>query len=283
MYRRDSVELRRGAGVVLALLRLAAFAGLLLNYLDLQKRTEQLVVQDSQVAVLVDTSVSMSRADSEGTPIPQSPIRIDQVTEALSKGDFIGSLRKTHGVQFYRFDQDVVRIATFPKLAKATPPGSAGRSDANGPRSEADKPLDWKESLTPRGVESRYGQSLRQVINDLRGAPLAGLVVVGDFAENAGLKSEIAIQAAIDARLPVHTIAVGANRVPVNVGIVDFKAPARAYPGDKFQVQALVGGKGLAGRSVDIELVEAQPGSAADAGAVIASEALVLGGNNEIK
>ena len=35
MYRRDSVELRPGVGVILALLRIAAFAGLLVNYLDL--------------------------------------------------------------------------------------------------------------------------------------------------------------------------------------------------------------------------------------------------------
>ena len=39
MYRRDSVELRPGVGVLLALLRLAAFAGVLLMFLDVQKHT----------------------------------------------------------------------------------------------------------------------------------------------------------------------------------------------------------------------------------------------------
>jgi amino acid transporter len=37
MYRRDSVELRPGVGLFLAVMRLAALAGLLLFYLDLQK------------------------------------------------------------------------------------------------------------------------------------------------------------------------------------------------------------------------------------------------------
>jgi hypothetical protein len=284
MYRRDSVELRWGVGVVLAFLRIAAFAGLLLNYLDLQKRTEKLVVQDSQVAVLIDTSVSMSRADSEGSAVPQSPIRIDQVTEALLKGNVIRDLRKTHEVQFYRFDQEVVRVATFPKVQGSTFKVQ-GSTSSDGPVDDAaTKNIDWKTVLTPRGTESRYGQSLRQVINDLRGAPLAGLVMVGDFAENAGLKGEAAVQAAIDAKVPVYTVAIGANRLPVNVGIVDFKAPARAYPGDKFQVEALIQAKELVGRNVNVELVESQPGATvAASGVVVASEVLVLGGNNEIK
>jgi hypothetical protein len=296
MYRRDSVELRRGVGVFLAVLRLAAFAGLLVNYLDLQKRTEKLVVHNSQVAVLIDTSVSMSRADSDGTPVPQSPIRIDQVTAALAQGDFIQRLRATHDVQFYRFDQDVVRVATFPKMAESEEAIDAEEEAASSrdlrpplagatPLADAEKTIEWATVLTPRGVESRYGQSLRQVINDLRGSPLAGLVIVGDFAENAGLKAEVAVQSAIDARVPVYTIAVGANRIPVNVGIVDFKAPARAYPGDKYQVEALIQAKELSGRNVAVELVTHEAGSKidADAGTVLANEVLLLGGNNEIK
>jgi hypothetical protein len=110
------------------------------------------------------------------------------------------------------------------------------------------------------------------------------VVIVGDFAENAGLKSEAAVQAAIDAKIPVYTVAIGANRMPVNVGIVDFKAPARAYPGDKFQVEALIQAKELVGRNVNVELVESEPGAKdAGSGVVVASETLLLGGNNEIK
>src|ERR1700676_214865 len=49
MYRRDSVELRPGVGVFLAALRLAAFVGLLLMFLDLQKWSEQTELQNSRV------------------------------------------------------------------------------------------------------------------------------------------------------------------------------------------------------------------------------------------
>src|SRR5215471_1694164 len=65
MYRRDSVELRPGIGVLLAVLRLAAFAGLLLMYLDIERRTEVKVIHNSRVVLLVDTSLSMSRVDAD--------------------------------------------------------------------------------------------------------------------------------------------------------------------------------------------------------------------------
>ena len=66
LYRRDSVELRPGIGVLLAVLRLAALAGLLLAYLDLQKWSEQKEVQNSRVILLGDTSISMGLSDAGG-------------------------------------------------------------------------------------------------------------------------------------------------------------------------------------------------------------------------
>ncbi len=284
MYRRDSVELRPGVGVVLAIFRLLAFGGLLVSFLDLQKRTERLVVQNSQVALLIDTSASMSRADSDGaSSIPQSPVRIDQVADALSQSDLLAELRKTHDVMVYRFDQELVRLATLPKLSDGTRDDSLNKSTASAAATSANKPVDWKALLTPRGMESRYGQSLRQSLNDLRGTPLAGLVLVGDFAENAGLKSEIAVQSAIDAKIPVYTIAIGSNRVPVNAGIADFRIPPRAYPGDKFQVEAVLQGSGLDGRSVTVELVSRLASEKPDAegGSIDATEVIRLGNDKE--
>jgi hypothetical protein len=282
MYRRDSVELRPGVGVVLAVLRLLAFGGLLVNFLDLQKRTERLVVQNSQVALLVDTSASMSRADSDGaSSVPQSPVRMDQVAEALDKSSLLAELRRTHDVLVYRFDQELVRLATLPKDQE--PENEERKKGAVEDSVGANKPIDWKAILTPRGMESRYGQSLRQSLNDLRGTPLAGVVLVGDFAENAGLKADIAVQSAIDAKIPVYTIAIGSNRVPVNAGIADFRVPPRAYPGDKFQVEAVLQGSGMEGRTVIVELVSrvAEEKSDAEVGSIDATEVVRMGKNNE--
>jgi len=63
MYRRDAAELSRPLGVVLALLRLAAVAAVALALLDVERIAEHEIVLPSRVAVLVDSSASMSLVD----------------------------------------------------------------------------------------------------------------------------------------------------------------------------------------------------------------------------
>ncbi len=98
MYRRDWVELPRPLGWSLLLLRILAFVGLLLFFLDLQKRSEQPIAKASRLAVLVDGSLSMtlpvgdivnesSNADSSSVAIesgfPQET-RLQQVQRAFA-------------------------------------------------------------------------------------------------------------------------------------------------------------------------------------------------------
>jgi hypothetical protein len=136
MYRRDSVELRRGVGILLAVLRLTAFAGLLLVYLNLQKWSEQQEVQNSRVLVVPDTSISMAindvdngSADAPGvspakTTAPSgsaapATTRIGQVVDEFTSGHLLDDLREKHDVTVYRFDQHVSRVAMLPKRTEA--------------------------------------------------------------------------------------------------------------------------------------------------------------------
>src|SRR5581483_8807889 len=65
MYRRDTTELGRVTSALLIVLRLAAFAGLFVVYLQPQWRNERQVIQPSQVHLLVDTSYSMGENDAD--------------------------------------------------------------------------------------------------------------------------------------------------------------------------------------------------------------------------
>ena len=116
MYRRDSVELRPGVGAFLAVMRLAAFVGLLLFYLGLEKWSEQKEVQNSRALVLVDTSISMGLGNSDGAGSSPADTRIAQVVNEFTGGTMLDDLRKTHDVEVWRFDQDLGRAA--PMLSK---------------------------------------------------------------------------------------------------------------------------------------------------------------------
>ncbi|MGW8256449.1 MAG: hypothetical protein ACWGMZ_03085, partial [Thermoguttaceae bacterium] len=63
MYRRDARELSQPIGWFLSALRIAVLLALLVIYLQPQWRLERESVRNSQVALLVDTSLSMGLSD----------------------------------------------------------------------------------------------------------------------------------------------------------------------------------------------------------------------------
>ncbi len=140
LYRRDSVELRRGFGLVLAALRMTALIGVLAYFLELEKRTERAATHNSRVLVLVDTSLSMGLRDTATTSSAAAAAagsadgttanRLEQVTAVLDHDGFMRRLRETHDVVLLRFDSEMSRLATLPKLKPADegqPEGAAGR------------------------------------------------------------------------------------------------------------------------------------------------------------
>jgi von Willebrand factor type A domain len=259
-YRRDSVELKRGVGIILAILRLAAFSGLLLAYLDVQKRSETKVVYNSRVILLADTSLSMARIDSDDqSPGGAAPARrIDQIATMLAEGTLLDQLRQTHDVTVIRFDSDLRRIVTLPRYSaeqtKDTAKTESKAKDSDNEVSSIDSTIDWHTQLQPQGLETRLSQAVRQVISDERGAPVSAIVVFSDGAQNAGVDVAAAIKAAQEAKIPVHCVAIGSATLPTDVRVSDLVAPPRAYPGDSFRVTGYLQSQGLNGRRVTVEL-----------------------------
>ena len=85
------------------------------------------------------------------------------------------------------------------------------------------------------------------------------MVVISDGAQNAGVDAAAAIKAAQEARIPIYAIGIGSANRPTNVRVSDLVAPARAYPGDRFQVTGYVQAQGLAGRTVTVEIAVVIP------------------------
>ena len=99
--------------------------------------------------------------------------------------------------------------------------------------------IDWESELVPRGIETRLAGAIRHVIEIERGGPIAGIVLLSDGNNNAGIGPETVIQLAQDARIPVYTIGLGSDQRPTNVRMVDIEAPVRAYPTERFQNHGL--------------------------------------------
>lgn len=123
MYYFDSRELSAGISTTLVVLRVLAFIGLLVFFLNFEKRTERLIVKNSRVLMLADTSLSMGLRDASKST-PQS--RGEAIAAELKKGELLKELRRQHDVVVYRFDEEdrPSEIASFTKTTAAEEDGT---------------------------------------------------------------------------------------------------------------------------------------------------------------
>jgi hypothetical protein len=291
MYRRDAVELPRGVGLLLAALRLGAIAALVAAYLDLERKAEHEIVLPSRVAVLVDTSASMTlRDEAEGPPGGAAPTRAERALAVLESGGLLAALAPRHEVSVWRFDADAEPLTVMPVTpAAVAPDGTPGGAEQAEPAPDAAPAAaadDWRGRLAPRGYETRLGEALGRVLEQEPAGVLAGVIVMSDGANNAGIDPAAAAAGPARAGVPIHALGIGSDRVPSNVRVADVLVPARVFPGDRFAVTAYLQAQGLAGQQVRVELSEGAGegagGAAAAAGRVIDTTEAVLGAAGEL-
>ncbi len=258
VYRREQAELPVWLVRLLTTLRLGTWATLLLVYLEPQWRVSRQVNTQSQVVVLVDTSLSMGLSDGASPSVPQGPTRAEQVAEALEQSDLLAQLRARQDVVIARFDEDCQRLTTLRKTDEAGAAAAEGE-----PQGEDRRSLDWPNWLAARGAETRLGQALLQTLEDHRGAPLAGVVLLTDGAQNAGTGLAAAAQQAAAADVPILPIGFGSPDRPRNLRVRDLAGPARTAPDDNFQITGFIESDGATSEPVTVEL-SSHPATEAD-------------------
>lgn len=257
MIRRDAVELPRPIAGLLAALRLAALAAIAVAILDVQRIAEHEIALPSRVAVLVDTSASMSLADGDDPAATRASTALEFVESSL-----LDVIRSRHDVSVWRFDADAEPVLRV-----------SGTTGDDGSVAE------WRSRLEPRGAETRLGEAVLRAVESGPAGTLAGVVVVSDGGQNAGVDPRSAAAGAARGDVAVHVVGVGSETLPANVRVADLVAPARVFPGDRFTVAGFLQAQGLAGERVRVELHEqAAEGEAAAAnGRVLDTVEAVLG------
>lgn len=249
MVRRDAAELPAAVRWLLAALRLATLGAVAVAVLDFERTAEHEIVSPSRVAVLVDSSASMTLAAAAAGPAVTS--RADRGREVLAAG-LLDALAARHEVSLWRFDADAERLVTLPLQDVAT----SGPRDTPAAAAPA-----WAADLAPRGSETRLGEALARVVDQEPAGVLAGVIVLTDGGNNAGVDPVAAAAGLAAAGVAVHPLGLGSEQLPANVRVADLIAPARVFPGDRFAVTAYLQAQGLAGQIARVTLAA---GPAAD-------------------
>jgi uncharacterized membrane protein len=147
--------------------------------------------RENVLAVALDASASMAYGEEDQS-------RLQQAVTAL-RGEPLDALQKVFDVQLYSFAQDPQTLATL-------------------------------DSVPPPGAQTRIGDSLVQILQTAGSAPLAGVVLMSDGAENGDSLSEERLTEIASYGVPVHTVGLGPETNPQDLELerVDLTSSAPA-------------------------------------------------------
>lgn len=268
----------------LLILRLGALAGIVVIALNPQERTQKMAFRPSQVAVLIDRSLSMRFPEDQPAGISTAEstamrTRSAAVAQLLSESGLIAKLRESHAVSVYTFDSQLNGPhKTF--RSKDPRARSVGESSADSTGTQGAVPegpsVAWSEVLEPIGLETRLGESLSDLIRSVNGQSLSGIVVIGDGAANAGVDPQSAIDLAREFSVQVLTVGVGSTAQPVNVQVAGLQAPSDVQSGDAFEIAAFIQAQGLSGKEAEVSLL-GRPEDVDGEPQILTSKQIVLG------
>jgi hypothetical protein len=143
---------------------------------------------------------------------------------------------------------------------------------APGPRftaADRQRLLDNREKLEKRIEVCRQllqgtnvGDSVLSLINRESANMVQGVVVISDGRSTQGAESSIAEVRALarKASIPIFTVMIGEDRLPVGIQITDVQTPGYTPPDEKFVIRAEIDGVGLAGKEKPVFLDIYKPG-----------------------
>ena len=200
-------------------LRTGALLTLLFIMLQPQQRQDEVTALRTQLAVLIDTSESMT-----DRPDDKQPTRADRVREFL-KSPAMEQARGDFDVRTFVFDTDTKEQPQEAPELKFT----GGRSDVLG--------------------------AVTKVQEHLRGQPVAGVLMLSDGLDTI-LGDKAA--ANVPAGVPVYTFELEKPFKPKprerRVTIVNMDYPQRVVVGWDTEIRAVIGGSGMSGRTAPVEL-----------------------------
>jgi len=242
LYRRTSGLLARGQLAALIGLRSLTLLLLLFVFLQPVLVLHTVLPQQTFVAIGYDASKSMEIRDGD-----EGQSRLDVVKQLLraSPNPVLDQLARKFKLRFFRFSGDALKV-------------EGGFQDA--PR---------------HGNVTDLERSLSQIVSDLGSAPVSGIVLLTDGADNHS--GDLAAAAAqLRARnIAVYPVGIGAPGVSRDLEVVRVSSPKKVLKDAMIEADVAVRSKGYAGRRAKLVVKERDR--------VIQSQEITLGSDAEVR
>jgi uncharacterized membrane protein len=199
LERRESLGLSRL--LVLAGLQAAVVAVVLVLLWQPALSVERLRAADNAVAVVLDTSASMSYGEGDRS-------RLQEAVAALTE-EVIEDLAATFDLRLYAFSAESM---TIEELDQVPPPGNA----------------------------TRIGDALVDVLREARSSALGAVVLVSDGADNSGELDANRLTEIAGFGVPVHTVGVGRESIPEDIELESVSMTSQLMPGSRVGAQVSI-------------------------------------------
>jgi hypothetical protein len=301
MYIRDAKTVHWLWAIFLGMLRTCVYV--ILAVVFLLPGCQHFDKQDyeSKVLFLFDVSASMEEKDDrpeEGQNPETLPTRQDKVLTFLTANDeakgqkaFLDRVVQKSRVDMYRFgpfldENDIVNLHPKKQTTIAVKELDLflkpNKKDVKEPDVKDLKEEEAKEKIaqfinrlkTVEGLRTgtNYGGAALQLLKIENSSYIQAIVVIGDGQSNMGSSDALtdALARANNPKrpIPIITVGVGLDRLPVTIRIDDINAPEETRPDDKFPIRVPVVSTGLPGEpftvSVEVTRVKDVTGKAID-------------------
>ena len=186
---------------VLGLFQLALVAVMLALLWQPSLSTQTLRAQENSVAVVVDTSASMSYGEDDAS-------RLQQAVAALDDG-VVEELAETFEMRLYAF-------------------------------SAASEAIDALGQVPAPGASTRIGDALVDVLREARSSALGAVVLVSDGADNSGTFDAVQLAEIGGYGVPIHTVGVGREAIPEDIELESVSTPFQAMAGSRVSAQVSI-------------------------------------------
>jgi len=176
----------------------------------------------SYLAILADSSKSMQVVD-----MPDGQSRMEVTNQLLFDPDqgILEKLNQKFKTRLFTFDSQLKRINST-------------------------------EITSAEGEATHFPEAINQVVEDLKGVPLSGIVVFSDGADKSGVDiSKLALQMR-DRKLPIHAVGIGALENFQDLEILRVDAPRMAEEDFPVDIWVTVVRKGYQEKKTTIRLVD---------------------------
>jgi len=113
--------------------------------------------------------------------------------------------------------------------------------------------IEWLRDQSAAGKSSRVGSAVEEAAARYAGQPIAGVVVLSDFAWNQGEDPLVVAERFREKGIPIYTVGIGLP-APADIHVRRIVAPDVVFAGDKVPVRVQLDSVGYDGRICDLTL-----------------------------